>query len=409
MRQWTVFTVGALALTLWVFAAPAASGDMQVTPYGFILFNGGLNDHLATDIPIKAALADTGDSRASMLFTARQTRLGLKLKTEAEGWTIGGVAEIDFWGQKGSFGNGASMQSAPRLRLANFTLKKDKVLLLFGQDWTVFAPLSPNSLVHVSIPGFSSSGNLWNRIPQARLEYTAAMDTLSKMIIQVAALRPIAADVTNDSQAEVLGAGEYSGMPFVQARIAYVRGATVTVGASLHVGQADWQKAYPQGNYTDDKTSTWAAAGDLKLSAGQVGFAAEGFVGSNLGMLFSNAGTRTTTDGAPGSPMKVEGLDVMGGWGEITFKPANSKVSFNGGAGIEILDEDQVDEMASTAGQLSQNLTLFGNIQFDPLPKVTFAAEIGYIQTTYKHLVQNELVESDGTNLGGVLSARLSF
>lgn len=409
MRKWTGCVAGTLAVAIWALTMPAVAGDVQVTPYGFILFNGGLNDHLATDIPVKAALADTGDSRASTLFTARQTRLGLKLKSEADGWTIGGVAEIDFWGQKGSFANGASMQSAPRLRLANFTLKKDKVLLLFGQDWTVFAPLSPNSLVHVSIPGFSSSGNLWNRIPQARLEYTAAMDTLSKMIIQVAALRPIAADVTSDSQAELLGAGEYSGMPFVQARLAYARGTSFTLGASIHMGQTDWKKAYPQGNYTDDKTSTWAAAGDLKLSAGQIAFAAEGFIGSNLGMLFSNAGTRAITEEAPGSPQKVEGLDVMGGWGELTFKPANSKVSFNGGAGIEMLDEDQVDEMTTAAGQLSQNLTLFGNMQFDPLPKVTFAAEIGYIQTTYKHLVQNELVESDGTNLGGVLSARLSF
>jgi hypothetical protein len=301
------------------------------------------------------------------------------------------------------------MQSAPRLRLANFTMKKGKVQLLFGQDWTVFAPLSPNSLVHVSIPSFSSSGNLWNRLPQARLDYTATVDTLSKVIIQVAAVRPIAADATSDSQAELLGAGEYNGLPFAQARIAFSRGKSVTVGASVHAGQSDWKKAYPAGNYTDDKTATWGAAADAKISAGQIAFAGEGFMGSNLGMMFSNATTRTTKQELLGAPLKVENVDVKGGWGELTFKPSGSKFSFNGGAGIEILDEDQTDSMAVAAPQLSKNLTIFGNVQVDPLPKVTMALEVGYIKSTYKYLVAGKIEENDGTNLNAAFSARLSF
>lgn len=406
LRQF-VFVILVVAAGLVMGVPPVQAQDVQVTPYGFVLFNAGMNDHIATDIPVKASLADSGDSRASTLLTARQTRFGLRLKSEAEGWLLGGVVELDFWGQKGSFNNGASMQSAPRLRLANFTMKKDKVQLLFGQEWTVFAPLSPNSLVHVSIPSFSSSGNLWNRLPQARLEYTSALDTLSKVLIQVAAVRPIAADATNDSQAEVLGAGEYNGLPFAQARLAYLRGKSLAIGVSMHAGQTDWNKAYPMGGYSDDKTSTWGAAGDLKIVAGQVTVMAEAFMGSNLGMMFSNAGTRVVA--AETAALKVEGLDVMGGWGELTFKPSNSKVSFNGGAGIEILDEDQIDEMANAAGALSQNLTVFGNLQFDPVPKVSFAVEVGYIQTTYKYLAGGKLEEGDGTNLNGAVSARMSF
>lgn len=406
LRQF-VFVILVVAAGLVMGVPPVQAQDVQVTPYGFVLFNAGMNDHIATDIPVKASLADSGDSRASTLLTARQTRFGLRLKSEAEGWLLGGVVELDFWGQKGSFNNGASMQSAPRLRLANFTMKKDRIQLLFGQDWTVFAPLSPNSLVHVSIPSFSSSGNLWNRLPQARLDYTSALDTLSKVVFQVAAVRPIAADATNDSQAEVLGAGEYNGLPFAQARVAYLRGKSLAIGVSMHAGQTDWQKAYPMGGYSDDKTSTWGAAGDLKIVAGQVTVMAEAFMGSNLGMMFSNAGTRVVA--AETAALKVEGLDVMGGWGELTFKPSNSKVSFNGGAGIEILDEDQIDEMANAAGALSQNLTVFGNLQFDPVPKVSFAFEVGYIQTTYKYLAGGKLEEGDGTNLNGAVSARMSF
>lgn len=408
LLRWRTVIAGLISAGAFTLLTPGSQAqDVQVTPYGFVLFNAGMNDHIATDIPVKAALADSGDSRASMLLTARQTRLGLRMKSEVEGWILSGVTELDFWGQKGSFNNGASMQSAPRLRLANFSMKKDNVQLLFGQDWMVFAPLSPNSLVHVSIPSFSSSGNLWNRLPQARLEYTATVDSLSKVQFQIAAVRPIAADATSDSQAELLGAGEYNGLPFAQARISYSRGKSFTVGGSVHVGQTDWQKAYPVGNYTDDKTTTWGAAGDIRVSSGQITIVGEGFTGSNLGMMFSNAGTRSIVTET--ASLKVEGLDVKGGWGELTFKPAGSKIAFNGGAGIEILDEDQVDEMATTAGQLSQNLTLFGNAQYDPIPRITFAVEIGYIQSTYKYVIDAALEENDGTNLNSAFSARLSF
>ena len=110
-RMWLVCGLLGLAIA-GVGSSNACAQDVTVTPYGFILFNGGYNDHLATDIPVRASLADTGDARASLLFTARQTRVGLKIKSEAEGWMIGGTTELDFWGQKGSFGNGASMQSA---------------------------------------------------------------------------------------------------------------------------------------------------------------------------------------------------------------------------------------------------------------------------------------------------------
>jgi len=149
----------------------------------------------------------------------------------------------------------------------------------------------------------------------------------------------------------------------------------------------------------------------VTIGAGQIATAGQGFVGSNLGMMFSNAGTRTTVQATlPGSPLKVENIDVMGGWGEITFKPSGSKFLVNGGAGLEILDDEQTDSVVTaSAAQMSQNLTVFGNLQVDPLPKVTMAFEVGYIKSTYKYLVVGKIEESDGTNLNAAFSARFSF
>lgn len=388
-----------------------AANDTEVTPYGFVLFNAGFNDHLATDIPVKVRPEGFGDSVSSVLLTARQTRVGLKIKQAADDWTVNGTIEMDFWGQKGSFANGASMQSAPRLRLAFFTIKKDNVKLLFGQDWTCFAPLSPNSLLHVSIPSFSSSGNLWNRMPQARFEYTSVSGD-NTILLQLAAVRPLAADATNDSQAELLGAGEHNVLPFAQARAAYSAGKKVTAGVSAHAGQADYAKAHPTEGYTDDKTTSWGVAGDVKATLDQVSIAAEGFVGSNLGMLFSNAGVRKVaqTTAAANGTIKVEGVDVVGGWAELTFKPKDSKVSFNGGAGMEMLDETQVEEMtAPGATQLFRNLTIFGNIMYEPIAKVAMAFEIGYIKSTYKHRDGGSIDDKDGTNLNAAAGMRLMF
>jgi hypothetical protein len=249
-------------------------------------------------------------------------------------------------------------------------------------------------------------------MPQARLDYTSRMSEGNTLLVQIAAVRPIAADATSDSQAELLGAGEHNGLPFGQARVAYSSGKKVTIGASAHVGQADYAKAYPADDFTDDKTSTWGVAGDIKATIDQLAFAAEGFTGSNLGMLFSNAGTRkipvlrTAADGT----IKVEGNDVVGGWAELTFKPKDSKVSLNGGAGMEILDDTQVEEMtAPGTTQLFRNLTVFGNVVYEPIAKVAMALEIGYIKTSYKYREETTIEELHGTNLNVAGGFRLMF
>jgi len=218
MRKMFAVVVTLIGLTAGI--AAAADSDLTVKPYGFVLSNLQYNNNVKADIPTVAALTDT---TKNMLLTARQTRLGLNLGMEEAGWKLAGKAELDFWGLRGSGKNGAALQSAPRLRLAYFTMTKRKVTLLFGQDWTCFAPLSPESDAHVSIPGFSSSGNLWNRLPQIRFEFKNATEKQTTLA-QLAIVRPFASDRGSDStysQADLLGAGELNGLPFAQGRFAF--------------------------------------------------------------------------------------------------------------------------------------------------------------------------------------------
>ena len=89
------------------------------------------------------------------------------------------------------------------------------------------------------------------------------------------------------------------------------------------------------------------------------------------------------------------------------------------GAGIEILDEDQVDAIAdlpdtgsvTPKAVLSQNLTAYGNLSYVPIPKVTLGLEVGYITTTYKYDPAGAaaLTEGDGKNLNVNTAFKLDF
>jgi hypothetical protein len=399
-------------------AASAYGGDVDVQPYGFILVNANYNSHIDADIPVKVALNDT---LGNFLITPRQTRFGLKMSMSAGEWDVSGKIELDFWGLKGSGANGGVMQSAPRSRLAYFQLKKDDIALSFGQRWVFFAPLSPASIAHVSIPEFSSCGNLWNRMPQLRFDYKTQAGETGTVFIQAALLRPLGADVSPArTQGDQLGAGEFSQMPFVHGRFSFSSDKKVTVGVSGHFGQEDFYSAwngYAAGyELKDEKTTTMAVAGDVKGKVDMVTLSGEGFFGQNLRMLFSNAHLRSE---AASDGRKIEGVEVVGGWGQVSISPpSETPVTINAGAGIEILKEEHVDSLIfdpifGSSKPLWKNFTFFGNVMVKPINRVTIALEINYIKTTYKCLDSGsedvEICEEDADNTSANIAFKFDF
>jgi len=402
-----LLTAGLLSILIIVTCSTAfADGEMTVKPFGFVLFNTQMNSRVKADIPTVAAAADSVNV-SNILMTARQTRFGLQMGYENLGWKMAGHIELDFWGLKGSGANGGSMQSAPRLRRAYFKMTKEKLSLLFGQEWVVFAPLSPNSDAHVSIPALSGSGNLWNRMPQVRVEFKSPTEK-NEFLLQIALLRPLAADNVTTGQGDYVGAGELNALPFAQGRVAMSFGKTATIGVSGHFGQENFNKL--DTTFTkDEKTTTFAAALDVTAGNDVVKVMGEGFVGKNLYMLFSNASYRKLLFDNQDSLYKNEPIQVKGGWLALNLVPKDSKVSFNVGGGAEILDKDDVELLAKSSAPLYRNMTLFGNILFTPIPKVTFGVEGGYIKTTYKRTVAGKIEEIDGKNMSVNFSSKITF
>ncbi len=406
-----VLVICAIALA---FTATQAWAGAMVKPYGFVLVNYQFNSAWNGDIPTVASEYEVADNPATAgvdeshdytmnhLITARQTRLGMKINLDSR-FDPSGAIEMDFWGLTGSAAAGGVLQSAPRLRLAYMTLKfMDGALnLTVGQDWVkAFAPLSPTSIAHVSIPEFSGSGNLWNRMPQIRLDYTQEAGP-GKVMVQAAVVRPFGADVDphdpyaaldqEAQQGDYLGAGELSMLPFVQGRVSYQHEKMVTVGVSGHAGLMDFSKrkaAVVSGagkvfdaSELDEKVRTWAIAGDLKVDGEMVGFMAEGFYGRNLAMYFSGIGVRYELAGGGGHTIvSIPSAKGVGGWGQVTLKP-NEIIKINAGAGLEQLNKDYLSDWDGWIGSVGQNMTIFGNVMCMAVDGCVFSLEYGMIQT----------------------------
>src|SRR5262249_31711860 len=109
-------------------------------------------------------------------FSARQSRFGLKgawvkPPSALKASEIAAVIEADFYG--GFLGHGVAYYlPVPRLRIAKAWVQWKYARFTFGQDWSLLAPLNPDSSLHVAVPGFASSGNLWARMPQMRVDGT---------------------------------------------------------------------------------------------------------------------------------------------------------------------------------------------------------------------------------------------
>ena len=374
-------------------------GAVQVKPYGFVLLNASYNTDAVTDIPVVAPMEDTGEG--NFVITPRQTRFGLKMTSDAKYTPSGGI-EVDFWGLRGSGSNGGPTQSAPRLRRAFLELHFDSFNLLVGQEWIVFAPLSPTTIMHVSLPGLMASGNLWARLPQIRGTFQPS----DEVKLQLALTRPLGADATMTpvAQGDVFGAGERSEMPWVQGRIGYsMKGETsLCLGVSGHFGMEDFGQD-PQG---DDITATsYAVAGDVRLKTGPVTVSGEGFYGQNLKTLFSTATFARVTD-LSGALTDINEIQTMGGWGEVKFA-ATPELNLAACAGIEAVDDEYLAD-----GMIKQNLTVLGNAVYTLTDGVKVGVELGYINT---ERIQDDPAttakETDdgGSNVNGNLSFMFSF
>jgi hypothetical protein len=325
-------------------------GPWTAIPQGIIFFNlfGNTGGNNNADIPL---FASSGDASASA--SVRQTRLGLRLVgPRVAGADLNGIVETDFLGGFPSVGVGEPFPLI-RLRLAYARMEWEKTTLTVGQDWMIFSPNNPVSIASAAIPQLVTAGNLWQRLPQIRVERRGGSDL--KWVGQAAVVMPGTGDFPNTPAAFFLqpGAGARSRLPHFQARVGATsqdwlgHGKPAVVGVSGHYGRARVTVAS-----ADHNSDVFGTALDWSLPiAPRLTLAGEAFLGRNLagfqGGVFQgiNPDFALRQDGVV-IPAGVRGIGTRGGWAQLGFAPpGQDNLTFYASYG---LDDPRDGDLLST-------------------------------------------------------------
>lgn len=372
-------------------AAKAADGEVTSTSklpvkiYGSLLLNASYSDGGSNNIDIPLFGQKRGTSidqdHGNFNMTARQTRLGMryegKIFTDAK---LTGVFEFDLLGGKPAFSNGEHFDLF-RLRLAYGRIDWKNDSLEAGQDWAVFAPLNPTSLASYAIPGFSASGNPWNRMPQVRYEHREGEK--SKFILTTAMLDPNAGDNAGNLALRPIGLGERGSLPAFETRMGFTsptHGKESSFGVSGHYSRLLGAPGNPAGTTVRSPIDSYGVSGDWNawISSG-VRLTGEIFHGRALGIFSGDIGQAPSVING-----RARGINSTGGWLELHaeaptgYQGSWKNLSGNFGYGIE---NNRGQDLIT--GSRKRNQTLMSNGQYKFAPNFIFAFEFRHIRTEW--------------------------
>src|SRR6185437_13229031 len=285
----------------------------------------------SVDIPSIAEETPPGQTHGSSGATFRQSQLGLSVMgPDWAGAHTRGDLQFDFAGGFPNTPNGDTFGLA-RLRTGTVRLDWANTSLIGGQDAPLFSPLSPTSVATLATPSLAYMGNLWTWVPQLRVEHRVALSETSNFAFSAGVLDSVTGEPPSGTFYRGPQAGESSRQPGYSTRMAWtarVFGQDMTFGAGGYYGRQDWGFRR--------NVDSWAGTADWTIPLGSL-FSVQGefYRGRGLGG-FGAAGDRSVVFTGPpsASTSQVRGLDVIGGWSQLKFKP-ESKLEFNGGFGLD--------------------------------------------------------------------------
>jgi hypothetical protein len=349
---------------------------------GIVLFN--LFDNQGTvdniDFPQIASPRSLTDSTQSFGGSLRQSQIGLEVfGPDIAGARTSADVKFDFAGGFPDVPNGVAM-GIVRLRTGTIRMDWANTSLIAGQDSLFFAPLAPTSLASLAVPALSYSGNLWSWTPQVRIEHRSDLSDVSHLLFQAGILDSLSGQVPIGYN-RYSSWGEQSGQPAYAARIAWSHRA---FGQDLTVGFGGYyaRQSFGFGRNVDG----WAGTTDVLLPLGKFfDLSGEFYRGRAVGGIGGGIGQSILTSGDLTNPATtVRGLDSIGGWMQLKFKP-KTNFEINGAFG---LDNPFANELRRFPGSpsyfgmsLSRNLTPLVNFIYQPRSDVLVSVEYRRLQT----------------------------
>src|SRR5215472_7216779 len=173
-----------------------SASKYRVRLSGIALFNAFANRGSvdSIDVPQHAEVPGILGQNGSVGATLRQSQIGLEVfGPEWQGARVDANVNFDFAGGFPPTSNGVVL-GLPRLRTGTINLRWPSTTLVIGQDVPFFSALSPTSLASLYEPVFSYSGNLWDWIPQVRVEHRFAVTERNSAILQGGMLDPLSGE-----------------------------------------------------------------------------------------------------------------------------------------------------------------------------------------------------------------------
>lgn len=314
------------------------------------------------DADAPASIA-AGQNSADFNMHAKLTRLGFDFigptVAALHDAQITAKLETDFYGATGT-----SSRSAIRMRHAYVKLNWcDEFTLLAGQTQDLISPLNPvvnNDMV------MWGAGNLGDRRPQIRGEWTGAVGDGMKVVLQGMVGDTGAVDGQDLDPAGTTGAGyidgQQSGSPTWQARAAMkVKNwddKEVEVGVWGHAASSDIDTEI--GDHGSFESRAIGFDFSVPIVTDQLWIKGEGWTGTNLtdvrgGIL---QGVNTTTG---------DEIESLGGWVEIGGK-ATSWLTLSAGTAYDNPDNDDLSAGGLTGGRsLNRIWYLASRMNFDAI------------------------------------------
>ena len=273
--------------------------------------------------------------------------------------------------------------SAGIVRLRTGTVRMDwkNTSLIAGQDHLFFAPLAPTSLATLATPALSYSGNLWAWVPQVRVEHRVQLTEFSTLTFQGGILDSLTGQLPASEFYRYPTAGEASGQPAYASRVAWSHelfGQQLIAGVGGYYGRQNW--AF--GRHVDG----WTGTTDITVPLGRLfEFTGEFYRGRAVGGLGGGIDQTVLVTGDLDDPATtVEGLNSMGGWTQLKFKPV-PKFEVNGAFGHDNPFGSQINSFAAVPlyydNLFARNQTWFTNFIYQPRSNVLFSVEFRRLRT----------------------------
>jgi len=350
---------------------------------GILLFNLFNNRGYVDSIDSPHLVQERNPDQAKGSFggTVRQSLIGL----EVFGPTLAGAktrGEVQF-----DFGGGFPQEiggiTSPLIRLRTATLRMDweHTSVVGGQDVLFFSPLSPTSLASLAVPALSYAGNLYSWTPQLRVEHKVNVSERSSFLLQAGVFDPLTGEPPVQQFYRTPQAGEASNAPGVGSRVAWSTaffGQPLTVGVGGYYSRENWSF----GRVVDG----WAGTSDWSIPLGSM-FALTGefYRGRGIGGLGGALGRSvlfTSTLADPNS--RLMGLDDMGGWSQLKFKPVQ-KLEFNAAFGQDNAFADDVKAFSGSTSyfdpKVARNRSEFVNFIYHARSNLLFSMEYRRLRT----------------------------